>query len=66
MPCPACSSSVSHEDVGHEIDGLPLVPLRRPGTASHMWPAKRLFDVVTASVLVVLTAPLMVKRVRSA
>ncbi len=50
---------VSHEDVGHEIDGLPLVPLRRPGTASHMWPAKRLFDVVTASVLVVLTAPLM-------
>jgi len=50
---------VSHEDVGHEIDGLPLVPLRRPGTASHMWPAKRLFDVVTASVLVVLTAPLV-------
>ncbi len=50
---------VSHEDVGHEIDGLPLVPLRRPGTASNMWPAKRVFDVVTAAALLILTAPLM-------
>jgi exopolysaccharide biosynthesis polyprenyl glycosylphosphotransferase len=48
---------VSHDDVGHEVDGLPLVPLRRPGTASHMWPAKRAFDVVAAALLLVLTAP---------
>ena len=48
---------VSHEDVGHEVDGLPLVPVRRPGTASGMWPAKRAFDVVASSLLLLLTAP---------
>ncbi|UDY37703.1 sugar transferase [Dermatobacter hominis] len=48
---------VSHEDVGHEVDGLPLVPLRRPGTASHMWPVKRAFDLVAAGLLLLLTAP---------
>src|SRR5690606_20402793 len=50
---------VSHENVGHEVDGLPLVPLRRPGTACHMWPAKRAFDVVTSGLLLLLTAPVM-------
>jgi exopolysaccharide biosynthesis polyprenyl glycosylphosphotransferase len=48
---------VSHEAVGHEVDGLPLVPGRRPGTASGMWPAKRAFDVVASSLLLLLTAP---------
>ncbi len=50
---------VSHEDVGHEIDGLPLVPVRRPGTASHLWPAKRAFDLVASSLLIMLTAPVL-------
>ena len=50
---------VSHENVGHEVDGLPLVPLRRPGTACHMWPAKRAFDVITSGLLLLLTAPVM-------
>lgn len=48
---------VSHEGVGHEVDGLPLVPVRRPGTASGMWPAKRAFDVVASSLMLLLTAP---------
>ncbi len=49
---------ISHDDVGHEVDGLPLVPVRRPGTSAAMWPAKRAFDVVAASLLLLLTAPL--------
>ncbi len=48
---------VSHDDVGHEVDGLPLVPVRRPGTSSHLWPAKRAFDLVASSFLLLLTAP---------
>jgi putative colanic acid biosynthesis UDP-glucose lipid carrier transferase len=42
---------VSAEDMCHEIDGLPLVTLRRPGTSSSLWPAKRAFDVVVSSIL---------------
>jgi len=48
---------VSADDVGHEVDGLPLVPVRRPGSSSSMWPAKRAFDLVAASILFVLTLP---------
>jgi exopolysaccharide biosynthesis polyprenyl glycosylphosphotransferase len=51
---------VSHNDVGHELDGLPLVPVRRAGVASHMWPVKRAFDVLVASALLVLTSPIFV------
>jgi exopolysaccharide biosynthesis polyprenyl glycosylphosphotransferase len=51
---------VSAEDVGHEISGLPLVPVRRPGATASMWPAKRAMDVITASLLLVLTAPVMI------
>jgi exopolysaccharide biosynthesis polyprenyl glycosylphosphotransferase len=50
---------VSAEDVGHEVSGLPLVPLRRPGATASMWPAKRALDLVTASLLLVLVAPIM-------
>ena len=49
---------VSHEDVGHEVDGLPLVPVRSPGTSSQMWPAKRAFDIAASSFLLLLTAPI--------
>jgi exopolysaccharide biosynthesis polyprenyl glycosylphosphotransferase len=42
---------VSAEDMCHEIDGLPLVTLRRPGISSNLWPAKRAFDVVVSSIL---------------
>jgi exopolysaccharide biosynthesis polyprenyl glycosylphosphotransferase len=49
---------VSHEDVGHEVDGLPLVPVRSPGTASNMWPAKRAFDIAASSILLLLTSPI--------
>jgi exopolysaccharide biosynthesis polyprenyl glycosylphosphotransferase len=48
---------VSHENVGHEVDGLPLVPVRRPGTSSQMWPAKRAFDIAASALLLLLTAP---------
>lgn len=50
---------ISAEDIGHEVAGLPIVPLRRPATSTEMWRAKRAFDLVIASVLLVLTAPLM-------
>jgi len=49
---------ISAEDVGHEVAGLPIVPLRRPAAATGMWPAKRAFDIVASLVLLVLTAPL--------
>ena len=48
---------VSHEAVGHEVYGLPLVPVRRPGTSSQLWPAKRAFDIAASSFLLMLTAP---------
>lgn len=51
---------VSAEDVGHEVSGLPLVPLRRPGATASMWPAKRALDIVAASLLLVLLSPIMV------
>lgn len=51
---------VSHEDVGYEVDGLPLVPVRRPGTASHLWPAKRAFDIVASGLLLLLASPVLV------
>ncbi len=50
---------VSAEDVGHEVAGLPLVPVRRPGVSASLWPAKRAFDIVTSLVLIVLVSPLL-------
>ncbi|MFM7069079.1 MAG: sugar transferase [Actinomycetes bacterium] len=51
---------VSAEEIGAEIDGLPLVPVRRPGTASTLWPAKRAFDVVASAILLLLTSPVFI------
>ncbi len=51
---------LSAGDVGYEVSGLPLVPVRRPGMSCNMWPAKRAFDLVAASVLFLLTLPLLV------
>lgn len=50
---------VSAEALGYEVDGLPLIPLRRPGVTSQTWPAKRAFDLVAASILLLLTSPIM-------
>ncbi|CAN5477859.1 hypothetical protein BH10ACT3_BH10ACT3_09620 [soil metagenome] len=50
---------VSAEDVGNEVAGLPLVPVRRPGVSASLWPAKRAFDVVTSAALIALTLPVM-------
>ncbi len=50
---------VSAEDVGHEVSGLPLVPVRRPGVSASLWPAKRAFDIVTSAVLIALTSPIL-------
>jgi exopolysaccharide biosynthesis polyprenyl glycosylphosphotransferase len=50
---------ISHEDIGHEVDGLPLIPLRQPGSAARSWPAKRAFDLLASSVLILLTSPIM-------
>ena len=49
----------SHGGVGHEVDGFSLVPLRRPGSHCGMWPVKRAFDLLVASVMLVVTAPVM-------
>ena len=46
-------------DLGHELDGFMLTPLRRPGHGHIMWPVKRAFDLIVSSVLLVLTAPLL-------
>lgn len=51
---------LSAGDVGYEVSGLPLVPVRRPGMSCNMWPAKRAFDLVAASALFLLTLPLLV------
>ncbi len=48
---------ISRSDVGHEIDGLPLVKVQAACTASNIWPAKRAFDLVTAGLLTFLTLP---------
>ncbi len=50
---------VPNDQVAREVDGFALVPLRRPGHGHQMWPAKRAFDVVVASFLLFLTAPVM-------
>ncbi len=50
---------ISHDDIGHEVDGLPLIPLRQPGATARSWPAKRAFDLIASSILIVLTAPIM-------
>ncbi len=46
-------------DVGHEVDGFTLVPLRRSGGRHSMWPLKRAFDMLVGAFLVVLTSPVM-------
>lgn len=51
---------VSADTVGQELSGLPIVEVRRPATAASMWPAKRMFDVVTAGLLTILASPLLV------
>ncbi len=51
---------VSAEDVGHEVSGLPLVPVRRPGASGGMWPAKRALDVVTSLALILITSPILI------
>jgi exopolysaccharide biosynthesis polyprenyl glycosylphosphotransferase len=50
---------ISQTEVGHEIDGLPLIPLRQAGSTARTWPAKRAFDLIVASILVVVTFPIM-------
>jgi exopolysaccharide biosynthesis polyprenyl glycosylphosphotransferase len=50
---------ISHENVGHEVAGLPLVPVRRPGVAASTWRAKRAFDVVVSFLLIILSSPVM-------
>ncbi len=50
---------VSAEQVGHEVSGLPVVPLRRPGRSADLWPAKRAFDLVTASIITALVLPVL-------
>jgi exopolysaccharide biosynthesis polyprenyl glycosylphosphotransferase len=51
---------VSAGEVGHEIDGLPLVKVSCPGHSANMWKAKRAFDVVTAGLLFLFTLPIFV------
>ncbi|MGB3410492.1 MAG: sugar transferase [Microthrixaceae bacterium] len=51
---------VSAEQVGHEVSGLPVVPLRRPGRSAGLWPAKRAFDLVTSAVLTTLALPVLI------
>lgn len=51
---------VSADSVGQELSGLPIVEVRRPGTAASMWPAKRAFDLVTAGVLTLMALPLLI------
>jgi exopolysaccharide biosynthesis polyprenyl glycosylphosphotransferase len=49
---------VSKGDVGHEVDGLPLVKVQCPGASSHMWTVKRAFDIAFSALLLVLTSPI--------
>jgi len=46
-------------NVGHEVDGFALVPMRRPGHGHSMWPLKRAFDLIVASILLVLASPVL-------
>jgi exopolysaccharide biosynthesis polyprenyl glycosylphosphotransferase len=50
---------MSAGDVGHEVDGFALVPLRRPGDGHSMSPLKRAIDLVVSAFLVLLTSPVM-------
>jgi exopolysaccharide biosynthesis polyprenyl glycosylphosphotransferase len=50
---------VTAANVGYEVDGFALVPMRRPGHGHSMWPLKRAFDLVVASVLLVLASPVL-------
>jgi exopolysaccharide biosynthesis polyprenyl glycosylphosphotransferase len=50
---------VPNDQIAREVDGFALVPLRRPGHGHQMWPAKRAFDVVVSSFLLLLTSPVM-------
>lgn len=51
---------VAADSVGQELSGLPIVEVRRPGTAASMWPAKRAFDLVTAGLLTIMALPLLI------
>lgn len=48
---------ISAGDLGHEVDGLPLVKVTHSGQRALR--AKRMIDLVTAAILLVLTAPVM-------
>ena len=43
---------------GHEVDGFPLVPMRRIGSQHRRWVGKRLFDVVVSAGLLIVSAPI--------
>lgn len=45
----------AHANVGYEVDGFALAPMRRPG--GNMWRVKRVFDIVVAVFLLLLTSP---------
>ena len=50
---------VSSANVGHELDGFALVPMRRPGHGHSMSPAKRAFDLAVSAFLLLVTLPVM-------
>jgi exopolysaccharide biosynthesis polyprenyl glycosylphosphotransferase len=50
---------VSSGNMAREVDGFALQPLRRPCHGHSMWPAKRAFDLMVSSLLLLLTAPIM-------
>ncbi|MFV0316219.1 MAG: sugar transferase [Microthrixaceae bacterium] len=49
---------VSAGDLGHEVDGLPLVKVTTPD--QRAWRAKRMFDIVTSTILLILVSPVMI------
>jgi exopolysaccharide biosynthesis polyprenyl glycosylphosphotransferase len=46
---------------GHvsQIGGLPLLPMARPATRERVQPGKRVFDIVVAALVLLMTAPLL-------
>ncbi len=48
---------ISKSEVGHEVDGLPLVRVQTVCTSSSIWPAKRAFDLITSGLLTLLMMP---------
>jgi exopolysaccharide biosynthesis polyprenyl glycosylphosphotransferase len=46
-------------DLGHELDGFALTPLKQPGHGHNLWPAKRAFDLAVSAMLIVLTSPIL-------